>query len=213
MKNIFLLVLLLGFISAPACAAGVNDIFKAVKNGDKSTVLAMLKKHPKLVLSRDSKGKTPLLVAVEQKNVAMADLLLRRGSRFTAKSAKGTPLHVAVLNQDEPMIQLILTSAAKVGTELPARLCNTPRDLYDEMSFSSEDGSTPLHLAAKQCNTKIYNYLVAHGGNPNLQNNSEKTPAQLLNNCLKSKRQMEEAQRAREARKRAAERAPKDDGI
>ena len=97
MKNIFLLVLCLGFITAPAGAAGINDIFKAVKNGDKSTVLAMLKKHPKLVLSRDSKGKTPLLVAVEQKNVAMADLLLRRGSRFTAKSAKGTPLHLASL--------------------------------------------------------------------------------------------------------------------
>lgn len=58
-------------------------------------------------------------------------------------------MHIAVNNEDEPMIKLLFRLAAEEDPGLPKQLINTPRSREDDTSLTSSDRNTPLHVAAK----------------------------------------------------------------
>lgn len=66
-------------------------------------------------------------------------------------------------------------------------MLNAPRNREDELSLTSSDGNTPLHVAAKKCNTRIYNYFIAKGADPSLANGFGQTPQKILTSCQKQK--------------------------
>lgn len=213
MKKYILLGLLLSGYTLAVCAPAANDIFTLVKRSDRAGVQRLLAKKPRLVLETNPKGQTPLLLAVQQKDLDMAYLLIKSSARLTARADKGNALHIAVANQDEPMIKMLLKEAAAKDASLPARLINHQRSLYSPSSLTSEDGNTPLHLAAQRCNKRIYNYLKSLGGDDSLTNAMNKTPAESMENCIKTQAIMAQQKKVRQAKELAAAQAPKDEGI
>ena len=189
------------------------DFFKAVKQSDRASVLRLLSKNPKLVLATDEHSMTPFLLAVHRKNREMANLLAQKSSRLTARGDKGNAFHIAAANQDEPMIKLLtkLTQAKDAG--LTRKMLNYQRNIYMPASYSSNDGNSPLHIAAQKCNRRIYNYYVSLGADESVQNSLKKTPREIMVNCEKTRRQIQKQKEAAAARQKAAARIPKDDGI
>ena len=66
--------------------------------------------------SRDQRGRTPLLIAVEEGELARAEALLARGAELeTADDCRWTPLMRAAANGSLPLVELLLTHGASVG--------------------------------------------------------------------------------------------------
>lgn len=213
MKKYSLATVCVFFCAAAYAAVAAMDIFSAVNGGNVAAVRQMLGKNPRLVLEVNGKGLTPFLLAVQKKDLDMAYLLIKSSARLTARCGKGNALHIAVANQDEPMIKLILKEAAAKDPTLPERLVNHQRNLYDASSLTSDDGNTPLHVAAKRCDRRIYNYLLAYGADDSLSNKMDKTPSEIIVSCQKTQQIMAKQKKIRQAKELAAARAPRDEGI
>lgn len=184
-KNGFVLGMwLLGSVCCWAGAA--NPIFSAVRSGDRDEVERLISKDKTLVFATDERGMTPFLTAVESQDVEMAYLLADYFSRLGDSGAPGNAMHIAVNNEDEPMLRLLLRLTAAEDPDLPKYLLNMPRQQEKAAPrCESNDRNTPLHLAAQKCNFKIYKYLLANGANPLARNAAGKTPKQLLDACPK----------------------------
>ena len=168
------------------CFAGKTEaFFAAVRNGNSSQVERMLEKDKTLVFLKDRNGMTPFLLAVQTRNLKMTDLLSEYFARLNDSAVMGNAVHIAVLNEDEPMIRLILRLASEEDTEMPAYLLNMPRKQAGVKSAVANDKNTPLHLAAQKCNFRIYQYLLNNGANDSVLNAAGKTPKQIISACPK----------------------------
>ncbi len=202
--NKLILTVLFAFAAALPCAAApANDLFTAVKNGNRVQAHKLLRKTPKLAQSTDKKGQTPFLLAVTNKDLDMAYLLAPYSS-LSATATKGNAFHIAAQNEDEPMLKLLVKLTGERRADLTKLMLNAPRELEDEYSVTSSDGNTPLHVAAKKCNTLIYNYFVAQGADPSLENGYGQTAQKILASCQKQK-----AWEAEYKKKQAAKKAAK----
>lgn len=190
-----------------------DEFFKAVKQSDQTSVLRHLNKNPKLVLAMDEHSMTPFLLAVSKKDREMVNLLAQKSSRLTARGEKGNAFHIAAANQDEPMIKLLTRLAQAKDANLPRNMLNHQRNVYVSTSYYSNDGNSPLHVAAQKCNRRIYNYFVSLGADESVQNSLQKTPREIMVNCEKNRRQIQKLKEASAAKEKAAARIPKDDGI
>ena len=210
-KTIFFLFFLSSI--SVAWADSTDDFFKAVKKSDTAQVKQLLNKQPRLVLERDDKNMTGFLWAVSKKNLELVSFLAEKGARLTARGEKGNAFHIAAENQDEPMLKLLMKLISAKNAQAPADMLNYGRDIYSATSYTSSDGNTPLHIASKKCNTRIYNYFVNHGAQEDIPNHLLKTPAAILSDCQKNKEL--QAQQALLRAQREGEEAlrPKDDGI
>ncbi len=179
----FCLTFLFLFLSvAPVQAGNAEAFFSAVRNGNSKRVEEMVAKDKTLVFTVDKRGMTPFLVAVETRNLKMVSLLSEYFSRLGNTAAPGNALHIAVTNDDEPMVRLLVQLTSEEDSELPKYLINMPRQ---KNNSAVNDRNTPLHLAAKRCNFSIYQYLLKNGANPDMRNAMGKTPKQLLSVCPK----------------------------
>lgn len=200
MKTLTLFAVL-GLLGAAVCYAGPNEeIFAAVRSGNRTEVKRLVSKNKTLVFATDKRGMTPFLTAVEAKDLDMAYLLSDYFSRLGDSAAPGNAMHIAVNNEDEPMIKLLFRLTSEEDPELPKQLINMPRSREDEISITSSDRNTPLHIAAKKCNARIYKYLVANGANPDAFNSYNQTPRSIMAACEKTK-----AFQAEQAKKKAAQ--------
>ena len=197
----FTFLAVLGLFAPALCWAGPNEeIFAAVRSGNRTEVKRLVSKNKTLVFATDKRGMTPFLRAVEAKDLDMAYLLADYFSRLTDSGASGNAMHIAVNNEDEPMIKLLFRLAAEEDPGLPKQLINMPRSREDDTSLTSSDRNTPLHVAANKCNARIYKYLVANGANPDVVNSYGQTPRQIMISCEKTK-----AYQAEQAKKKAAQ--------
>ncbi len=191
MKNIKPISLLLTLLVAAASVCYADrgaDFFVAVRSGDRDEVKRMIAKDKTLVFITDRRGMTPFLTAVESRDLEMTYLLADYFSRLGDSSTAGNAMHIAVNNEDEPMLRLLVRLAADEDPDMPRHLINMPRMRENAPRTSvANDRNTPLHLAAKKCNFQIYKYLLDHGANPKARNAAGKTPAQLLSVCPKPK--------------------------
>lgn len=201
--NKLLLTVLFALAAFPVAATPAMDLFAAVKNGDRTQASKLLRKNPKLAQTTDKKGQTPFLLAVTNKDLDMTYLLAQYSS-LSAAGPKGNAFHIAAQNADEPMLKLLVKLTSERRADLTKQMLNAPRDREDEYSLTSSDGSTPLHVAAKQCNTRIYNYFVANGADDSLENGFGQTPQKILTSCQKQK-----AWEAEYKKKQAAKKAAK----
>lgn len=202
--NKLILTVLFAFAAAIPCAASPADnLFSAVKNADRAQAKKLLRQNPKLAQSTDKKGQTPFLLAVTNKDLDMAYLLAQYSS-LSAAGPKGNAFHIAAQNEDEPMLKLLVKLTGERRADLTKLMLNAPRELEDEYSLTSSDGNTPLHVAAKKCNSRIYNYFVSHGAEDSLENAFGQTAQKILTSCQKQK-----AWEAEYKKKQAAKKAAK----
>ena len=180
-RFLYFLLLLMGGFSLGA-AGDVESFFAAVRSGNSQRVEEMLAKDKILVFSTDKQGLTPFLVAVQTRNLKMTSLLADYFARLGNTAAPGNAFHIAVSNEDEPMVRLLVRLTSEEDSNMPQYLINMPRQRNNS---ALADKNTPLHLAAQKCNFRIYQYLVKNGANPNVRNSIGKTPKQIISACPK----------------------------
>ena len=50
-------------------------------------------------------------------------------------------------------------------------------------NIQDNDGSTPLHFAAKDCRVDVAGVLLDHGADPTIRDNEGRTPLDIGSNC------------------------------
>lgn len=115
--------------------------FKAIQDGDRGLVERMLRKTPNLILARDKKNLSPLMVAMYYHEFEIANLLLDR------------------------MVALTVFEAAATGrlVHLISNLARKP----ELVNADSEDGFQPLGLAAYFGKSEAVKYLIKAGAQVN----------------------------------------------
>jgi serine/threonine-protein kinase len=102
------------------------------------------------------RGRAPLVVAVQNGNRAMVELLLTRGAKLAARDKVVGPLHAAVLAKRPELMAFLLERGA-------------PIDAVDNT------GDTALSLAAKRGDAEMVQTLVKRGANAEIRNDDGKS--------------------------------------
>lgn len=111
----------------------------------------------------DAAGNTPLHACAWPGNLAVARLLLEHGANVDARNRRGVPvLHEAVRRGRPEMAMLLAEHGAATG------------------DHADDDGSTPLHWAAKAGWTEFARFLLARGAAVDARDKSGRTPLQWL---------------------------------
>ena len=142
------------------------------------------------IQSRDSRGRTPLHIAVLNKaDPAIINFLISKKADVNARDKNGdTPLHIAVRNNDRASGEILLAYGADVfspnvsgESALKAaltRMGGRQDWVLNSNVIKSSDGAgnTPLHLAAEWQLTSIVSFIVDKGGDLNARNANGETP-------------------------------------
>jgi ankyrin repeat protein len=166
-----------------------DALARAITIDDLEQASGILEAHPDLrrrldePLPQASFGSTALLVAVQQENREMIDLLVRSGADINARShwwAGG----FGVLDNDNGLETYLIERGARVDSCAAARHGMLDRliDLIERdpqaVNARGGDGQTPLHVAKT---VTIAQYLLDHGADIDaLDVDHESTPAQYL---------------------------------
>jgi ankyrin repeat protein len=158
-------------------------IFEAVRANDFAAVQLLVADNPALVNARDAAfGATPLHWAAARGHVAVATLLVMRGSDLSATNRDGeTPLVVARRLHHDSLIPVLrpvepaLIAAVKSGDFAQVRriLDDDPEAVNQR---DDERGGTALHWAAFGGNEGIAALLISKGAMVGALNNAGRTP-------------------------------------
>ena len=132
-----------------------NALHVAVNTGIEEMVNLILN-HGANFRTATKDGKTPLYLAVERGVPRIVEILLRRVAEddsmiLLAGPSGCTPLHVAVMSDNQEIVRLLLLKGFRVYGEI---LSNT---------FYNNSGESLLHIAAKNDNFSICKLLLDHG--------------------------------------------------
>jgi ankyrin repeat protein len=140
---------------------------------------------------RDSEGRTPLHYAVLNGWVRCVQLLLKRGATVDSDVENMTPLHYTVKTGNEAIARTFLSAGIPVDTSV-TRQTHIPTYQGDKVVYVTRDsehilvrkpcteqGLTPLHLAALTGSQKMTKFLLDHGANSNFPSDSGETPLHL----------------------------------
>ncbi|HEU4387618.1 MAG TPA: sigma-70 family RNA polymerase sigma factor [Blastocatellia bacterium] len=123
-------------------AASVMEMLTAARTGDVGRVRELLRQNRRLLTARDWLGNTALIMAVNSGQNAVAELLFGAGVRPDIHEA-------AAIGQTERVTELLREDAARL-------------DAY------SEEGFTPLALAAHYGHQETTKYLLERNANPSI---------------------------------------------
>jgi ankyrin repeat protein len=167
----------------------MEKLAAAIASNDVGMARGVLQSHPEIKSKLDDPmpgghfGQTPLLAAVQRKNLGLIDALLQAGAGINVKShwwAGG----FGVLDNDSGLAPLLIQRGAALDAYAASRLGMVER-LKELISADRQfvnmrggDGQTPLHVAA---NVEIAEFLLDHGAQIDAVDvDHESTPAQYL---------------------------------
>ena len=109
---------------------------------------------------RDSKGRTPLMIAAISGKTDVAELLLRAGADPLAEEPTfyDTPLYVAAMNGHLDFVKMMLSRGVSVNFQ------------------NTHTGETPLWVAAKDGQAEVTEFLLSNGADPNIASTNGMTP-------------------------------------
>lgn len=148
----------------PVYADTTADFFDAAKQGNTARLGALLDTSPALVNATNSRGDSPLVVAISARKIDAVRLLLDRHADVNAADRFGfTPL-MSAASETKPLFTALLIQR---GANVRAR---------------SQSGTTPLHRAVgwSQCGTETVKLLLDHGAEVDAQTSEGETPLHWL---------------------------------
>jgi uncharacterized protein len=178
-KFIFYSLMAIGFSSF---AGSFEDFFIAIRNDNASTVVALLQRgfDPN---TRDEKGQTGLVMAMQEGSLKAADVLLSHPTiEIDALNQAGeSALMMAALKGEVAGARKLLSRGAKVnqpgwsalhyaaaGTEV--QLVRLLMEKGADLNAASPNGSTPLMMAAQYGSEEGVKLLLAGGADPKRRN-------------------------------------------
>ena len=143
----------LGMIAAPGLAQTApgnegSDFVQALRSGNSSAAITLLETYPNVVDFRDSRGDTPLLVAIQHRDADWTGTLLRARADPNMPGGSGeTPLIAAARVGFDTAVDWLLSLGAKVDG-------------------ANKMGETALIVAVQRRETPIVKVLLAQGADP-----------------------------------------------
>ena len=202
-------------------ATPVDDLVMAAELNDPRAVTALLLKGVDPHLA-DSRGRTPLFTAVrEGSQHALESLLSAPQLRIDAVNADGeTPLMIAAIRGSLPAVRALIKRGAAINREGWTPLhyaCSGPDNGVAafliangaELNARSDNGTTPLMMAARYGSGDLVPLLLKAGAEPRAANEQELTAADFAQRggrdvmAKELRRVMQERQRAADAGKSA----------
>ncbi len=117
-KLSILIVALSGFLGTSSFLFSDDTetrLIEAVNNGNVAEVKQFLKKHPKLIDTADSAGKSLLFTACNKGNVELVKLLLSKGAEPGAADGEHVPLVRACLRANLEIVKLLIDHGADIN--------------------------------------------------------------------------------------------------
>ncbi|MEN9316566.1 MAG: Ankyrin repeat [Pseudomonadota bacterium] len=121
----------------------------AAREGSIAAVRALLISPATQIDAPNAEGETALMVAAGAGNLEIVKLLVARKAQVNRTG--WTPLHYAAGNGHREVVEYLLEQSAYIDA-------------------ASENGTTPLMLAARQMKITVARLLVAEGADPTLRN-------------------------------------------
>ncbi|XP_048246396.1 ankyrin repeat domain-containing protein 17-like [Haliotis rufescens] len=133
---------------------GDNILHNACYSDNVSIVTDILSQKLVDINSKGYDGNTPLMVAAQEGNKKVFDLLVSNEChQFDVSDSGGNILHAACLSNDAMLVKHIL-------------LCGVA-----DIESKDEDGATPVMLAAEEGHKEVFDLLVSEGCNLDVQDN------------------------------------------
>jgi ankyrin repeat protein len=130
---------------------GIPGLLLAIQS-DSPKAAMILAKHPKTNLnSLNQHDESPLMLAAINNQLQLAKVLIERGA--DVNKAGWTPLHYAATKGHRDMMRLLMDHEAYIDSE-------------------SENGTTPLMMAAYYASPLTVKLLLEEGADPTLVNNA-----------------------------------------
>jgi len=181
----------------PDNVSTVREFFSAVAQGDASKVSQLLEAHPTLLNARCVAGGETLrgIEAAEAHDKSETGGFMLGAFRKDPFRGDGwTPLHEAVLDNQEEIVKLLLKKGADVNattieegaTPLHTACWTQNESMLNLLLDAGADankgdyrGNSPVHEAAPYSQTAILETLLKRGANPNVKNKDGFTPLAL----------------------------------
>ncbi|EKE42947.1 hypothetical protein ENUP19_0121G0171 [Entamoeba nuttalli] len=179
-------------------------LFKAVEMGFVTIVEIILQHCPTLLESKDARGNTPFLIAIEKGHLDLAMTLQNKGCCITETNyCSENALHklslIKLHKRDIPFVSSIITALTEK---------NQMRDDLNEqekwsgrgIDIRNQTGETALHTAVKEDNVKLCELLIKAGADPTALNNDGISPIVYAEandeSCLKIFKESEQVKAA-----------------
>jgi ankyrin repeat protein len=139
-----------------------NPLYYASLCGFHDLVEHLVINHPQL-LHITCKYGSPLLAALSEEHIRVAEFLLRHGGNDVHRTDGQTPLHVAIVDENVYAVSFLLSHGADVNSQ-------------------SDNLWTPLHVASSRPSPslEVAQMLLKRGADANSCNDEGKTPLFLL---------------------------------
>ncbi len=130
-----------------------------IEKASPDTVRTLIEKGAKINL-KDMEGKTPLSYAMELESLEVAQILIANGADIFSPDKRGTtPFDIAIRGGEKTLDWFINRS---------------------NITYTDNQGNTPLHHAAIDHNNSLYQYLIKRGASPSVFNKDGYTPDAIL---------------------------------
>lgn len=144
-------------------ASGTTALHLACQLGSLEIVEVLIEANAN-VNARDDSRNTPLHFAAELPNVKMIKRLLAAGARVNVTNEEGlTPLHNACAHEDLKATRLLVEAKANINAKK-----------------ESGCGDTPLHVAVRESNVEMVDWLIKLGASATAANSQKRTPLHLV---------------------------------
>ncbi|GMT49573.1 MAG: hypothetical protein IEMM0008_1112 [bacterium] len=164
--SLFSIILLSSFVYAD-----INeDLFKAVKKGDKKKIIVLIKKGADVNVKNKYSKKTALHMAAEKGHLEIVKLLIKKGANINARDdSKRSILYLAVKNEHRNIAKLLIQK----GADIKAKDENGCSVLIQAVFREGMDSIARLliHKGADinlQCNQQSVLLLALKVGNGNI---------------------------------------------
>ena len=162
-----------------------SALHMAISGGQatENAALLLLESDPEAVMVRDYQRCTPLICAVEMRNVLLVRALCEQGAELDVINVKhNTALHIAVANNDEEIVAYLVNHGAYLrvwndeglfpmhiaiqnnNEAVLSMLC--PFDV--DANICTREGVTPFILACLSASEDCANFLIQHHADPYL---------------------------------------------
>jgi uncharacterized protein len=130
---------------------GVAGILIAIQSDSPKAAMVLAKNPQTRLNSKNLAGETPLMLAAINNQLELAKVLIGRGADVNKQG--WTPLHYAATRGHREMMRLLLENEAYIDSE-------------------SENGTTPLMMAAYYASPLAVKLLLEEGADPTLVNSA-----------------------------------------